>query len=644
MFANNLKYFILKKMKSIYRYSTIADTRCCFRFSRKDIDRFGEDVQVSFPEEVYDLVGLVNSAHKEYQKKFPYLISRLDLYRFFPFLLKDKDIHSADLDGASKVFNENNLTQLVRNRTSWLDINDRTETEALKEKVKYVKDVLLRSVDFLKVELEFSLPRGVASEIDRISSMQNLLDFIFKAQGLKTSPYGPVICGLLKVADVFIEMDNQSSELEDLRGRTTELENDLKALLSAQGEEYKAMDFTNPVTQTGAIQMTGSEAGSFRAREIHFNAKSEHSTASKMLRKVRALASTVVSDGVQMRVILPDDESADNREARIQQFFESFPGYYFQLDDGNANSAKDPNRKEIKFDGFKLEPAEVIDDLDSIDPSRFNIEVQLVTEKAYFRNESGIRNHTVYRAVQNFQVLARLFGSIGKVRFEKKLDQLAAQEFKDTNGNPYHLNRETLEDLFSKHFYLNNQTNRYHWFEYDFRTNGIGIFSEEDQEKRNEGTIDAIVNLAHEYKPMNHCDLADTSPAEWKTIIETNNFPDNAKWRSVHYQTHATRFLDTIPGIPGFIKACLEIQVKATQRLYFRMPKSVKNVELRTWRYLFREKSFPSWCSKSERRNITAYLADFEGEIFKGLSNPFQYFLPMITEETSGQVGKALEG
>ena len=424
-------------------------------------------------------------------------------------------------------------------------------------------------------------------------SLDDIVKFIEKAQGLRKGLHGPFVCGLLKVADSIVEI-MQEEGLTDLLAKTKEFEN---FLLEAVNDD-RVTDLESPGSKNnkkGYIQVTG-ESSTFAATKIVLNTKEEARILNKVLRKVGTNAAKIVKDGVRGSIVLPDEMSGTLEREQACEYITGLEGYDFVEKDGTSNSASDPNRKATVFIGQAPE-------------SETKVEIVVLSETEYFKNEHGIRNHKPYEWVQNFQAMCRLWGSVGRSRYDRKIKELATAKYTGTHKGKTHeytISEDELKAMFADHFYFNTDTGRYHWFEYDFRTNGTEVFSDEYQQKRNKGTIRSIADRAREF----HLDLGDVPYNIWSDILENNSFPDANLADDLGYKI--IDFLRSVPGVPKLIVKSLEVHLAS-------LDDESHLQSFNRWEVIFSNLGFPDTMPLSDQSEAIKTLEKKDAKTFKFL-------------------------
>lgn len=517
-----------------------------------------------------NLVLAKHSRSPNFEAAFPHLISRLDLYGVLPVLGNKSD-------------NEFNLAQVVQNTQQLINtFSDFENTEV----VSLAKRLFTEASAFLAKTLEVPLPKQLRNDIDKMSSLSDIVKFLKKAQSFGKNPYGPLVCVVLKLSEALSDIDS-TPELSNLIEKSEELE---KTLTSAQFVHQEI---------NGIMSISGKET-SFRAKRIHIGTKSRERILNKLIRKVDVRVEDIIKDGVRAKIIIEDNHDADDQKKRIQQWLEhDLNEYGFELKDNKKrkNKSRDIKRQDLVMVG-------------NVPGTNTGVEIQLVTESEDFKNEVGARNHEIYEWIQNFQVIARLFGSVSKKQFESKIAALSRKRFKNPEGGTYSVSEEELKRLFSSQFYYNPETRRYHWFEYDFRTNRTGVFSEAYQEKRNQGTFRAIQDRAQSSVKKREF-FERMSLADWRQIITTNTFPDGfanpTEFESI------IRFLKSIKGIPSLITLSLEIQLEGLNK------NKPDTLGFADWQYIFRNNDFPPNSSIEVRNRAIDTLEKKDEEAFSFL-------------------------
>lgn len=513
--------------------------------------------------ETNDLPGLV----------FMHDLSRDDLYALLP---------KMHVHGGS---NQDAIRDLVTHRTG--------NPETSKEMVEKSKSILKEAVAYLENELEIGIPNGIKNIIEGFSNTGDIVKFFESAQGIKASQNGPIICGILKVADCITEID-----------RTPELEN-----LIQKSDRFRSffsdVAFTDSYRQEQQDLEYGDQKSSlkkqyqnpFLAREIDFNVKNRNRIIGKLLRKQGKVVTDIVRDGVRARIVVPESEQTPELISYASEYCKSLPGYQLvEKKRKGANSAGNKNRTDLTLLGE-----------DPYDGT--HIEVVIQSEREYITHEHGVKSHEPYEWVQNFQVMCRLWGSVGKSRYDRKLKQLSQKKYftskEDKTG--YTISLETLKRLFEDHFYFNTETGRYHWYEYDFRTNGSGVFTEEYQEKRNIGTIRAIQDRAREFSS----ELGSVPFNTWSDILNNNRFPSDEQLEPFWILIH--KFFESIPSVPKLINRCLKIQINANK-----IGGPSNGASPHQWGFIFQYKDWPQSRRDLDENKVLKTLKR-EPEVFKFL-------------------------
>lgn len=501
-----------------------------------------------------DFLGFRNSANETYQADsgnvFMHLISRLDVFGKMP-----------------QVNAEGRQSEDVIRDYLWKVVPRSKETsESL---VEACKEVLSEAITFLESELEIGVPNRIKSTVSSLKNTTDIIRFIEEAQGIKPGSNGPIICGLLKIADCIIEI-NKEEGFADLIEKSQRFEKDLfeASVDPDRINADKEKTFDNP---KGFIRLNG-ENSYFDAETIQFDAKDRSRVIGKLLRKVGVNAIDLVNDGVRARIVVPEDKKTERALENATAFITGIPEYDFNLkSESKTNSAGNTNREDLVFIG-------------TIPGTDTTVELVVQTSRNYLTHEHGIRNHEPYEWVQNFQIMSRLWGSVGRARFERKIKELAKKRYyvNEEDDTGYSISESSLEALFAEHFYLNPETNRYHWYQYDFRTNGTGVFTAEYQEKRNKGTIDVIMRQARDFDS----ELGDIPFNTWSEILNHNAFPNNEVleplWEKI------INFLASIKGVPKLITACLRVQLNANK-----VRGNQNGAHPFQWAYIFEYKNWP---------------------------------------------------
>ncbi len=482
----------------------------------------------------------------------------------------------------NKGSNDDAILDLVNER---LGVHEGTKTQ---EKIKQCKVVLTEAIEILESEFEIGIPNSIKGQVNNLNNLRDLNGFINAAQGIKDHQKGPIVCGILKVADCLIEINN-APELDGLIEKTAQFEQDLYE--QALNVEKDGTSYTNPY---GFIQFTGANTH-FEAREVKFDTKSRSRIVGKLLRKVGFNVPDLVRDGVRSRIVIPDSDNTESEIEMAKDYVLGLKDYKFEIKDESAhNQAGNNDREDTVLIG-------------TIPGTDTAVEVVIQSDRNYLTHEHGIKNHEPYEWIQNFQALCRIWGSVGKSRYERKLKELAQKKYflneKDKTG--YNIAFDTLKKAFSEHFYFNSETGRYHWYDYDFRTNGAGVFTPEYQAERNIGAIRSIQDRAREYHP----NLGDIPYNTWEFILENNTFPDEDLADNLGQQV--IDFLNSVRGIPKLISKTLEIQLDTINSDEFE--------SFRHWEFIFGDLGFPDIMALKDRKKVIEQLKDKDEKVFKFL-------------------------